>query len=226
MATINNLEDAAADFLANATITETSQEGVDLASDNGITAFVSNSNDIDMTTNPESNNAALTGSDDLDVTGNAEDNVIAANNGSNIIDAGDGNDQISTGDGDDAISLGDGDDTITVDGGGVKTIDGGLGNDAFIINPATDASEVSATTMTNLNRGDTVTVTVSDTNGNGMIDFDDVEITTSDNGSVTFTLGDGSSFVLDGVGVSSATNGDINYNVIDNGDETYTIELS
>lgn len=225
MATINNLEDAAADFLSNATITETTQEGVALASNNGITAFVSNSNDVDLS-QPESDNVILNGNANIGVTGNAEANIVAANSGDNTINAGGGDDQVSTGAGNDTISLGDGNDFVTVDGGGIKVIDGGAGNDAFVINPPADANDISATTLTNLNRGDTVTVTVTDANGNGALDIDDVTIATSENGSLTFTLGDGSLFTLDGVGVNSATDGAINYTVMDNGDGTYDVELS
>ena len=225
MATINNLEDAANDFLQGAAITETPQTGVSLATDGGITAFTSGTNNVDLM-GSESNNVVLTGNADLDVTGSAEGNVIAANNGDNVIDAGAGNDEVSTGAGDDTIALGDGDDVVTVDGGGTKTIDGGAGNDVFIITPVDAMDNPSSTTFTGLNMGDSVRLTVVDTNNDGVLDFSDVDIAPSDNGSLTFTLGDGTSFTLDGIGTDSATNGDINYSVIDNGDGTWDVAIT
>ena len=215
MATIDNLEQAADDFLAGANTEETSQTGVQLATnDDGVTAFTSETNDVDMS-GTGSNNAVLTGNEDLNVTANDSDNVVVGNSGSN---------EISTGDGDDQVSAGAGDDTINITGTGEKTIDGGEGNDLFVLG---DAAAGSQSTFTGLNVGDKVRVTVADTNGDGKLDVDDIEgISSDDSGNVVFTLKDGTSFTLEGVGEASAGNGDIAYEINDNGDGTFDVVLS
>ncbi len=226
MATINNIEDAANTFLQDATITETSQAGVSLATNDGISVFSSSTQDIDLSINSESNHVLLTGNTDLNVVANSDSNVIVANDGGNIIDAGAGDDSVSTGAGNDVVSLGDGNDHVEVDGGGIKTIDGGHGDDTFVIKLADDEVEHSDVTFTGLNRGDSVRVTIADNNGDGVLSLSDVDVLASDNGSLMFNLTDGSSFTLDGVSVDSALNGDINYSVIDNDDGTWDVVIS
>ncbi len=227
MATISNIEDAADSFLQNASLEDTSQDGVQLASDStGISAFTSETDDVDLA-GTDTDNVVLTGDADLDVKADSDDNVVVGNDGDNVVDAGAGDDQLSTGAGDDDITLGAGDDTIEVDGGGTKVIDGGVGNDTFAIKPAATDAEAGDTTFTGLNRGDALRVTVSDSNGDGQLTLDDIEgISASDNGSVVFNLKDGSSFTLDGVDVPSATDGFLNYSVIDNNDGTFDVEIT
>lgn len=223
MATIANLEQVAEDFLDAATITDADQAGVELATSGDVSVFTSSTDDVDLT-GTEVDHVALTGDADLDVTGDADQNFIVGNDGDNNIDAGAGDDQVNTGAGDDTISLGDGDDTVVITGDGTKTIDGGAGNDVFVINhPAGVGSD---STFTGLNRGDTVRLTVGDSNGDGVLGFDDVEISASDNGSLMFTLGDGTKFTLDGVSEEAALNGEINYEVVDNGNGTWDVVLS
>jgi hypothetical protein len=226
MATINNIEEAANSFLQDANLANTAQEGVSLATNDGLSAFTSSTQNVDLSASSESDNVLLTGDANLNVMADSESNVIVANDGDNQIDAGAGDDSVSTGAGDDIISLGDGNDHVEVDGGGMKTIDGGQGNDTFIIKLADNEEQDSDVTFTGLNRGDSVRVTVEDTNGDGMLSIDDVEIMASENGSLTFNLTDGSAFTLDGVSVESAQNGDINYSVIDNEDGTWDVVLS
>lgn len=223
MATITNLEDVAADFLEAATITDAVQEGVSLATDSsGNTAFTSDTNDIDLA-GTDVNHVALTGDADLDVTANDDGNLIIGNAGSNNIDAGGGDDQVTTGAGDDTVSLGDGNDTVEITGPGTKIIDGGAGDDTFIIDPSAAGSE---STFTGLNRGDKIRLTIADSNEDGVLNFDDVSISSSDDGHLTFTLADGTSFTLGDVSEASALNGDINYEVVDNGDGTWDVVLS
>jgi len=226
MATINNVEDAADSFLQSAALAETSQDGVSLAESGGTTALTSESKDIDLS-GASSDNAILAGDSDLDVTADGDDNVVVGNDGDNVIDADAGNDQVSTGAGDDTIDLGAGNDFIEITGAGEKMIDGGAGNDTFVFDAAETTDDASDTTLTSLNRGDSVRLTISDSNGDGTITVDDIEgITASDNDSVTFNLKDGTSFTLDGVEVSSATDGYLNYSISDNGDGTFDVEIT
>jgi len=218
-------EEAVNTFLQDATITETSQAGVILATNNGVSAFSSSTQGIDLSSNV-TNNAVLTGDLDLNVVADSDDNVIIANDGGNIIDAGAGDDYVSTGAGNDAVSLGAGNDHVEVDGNGIKNIDGGQGNDTFVIRLADEATGHSDVTFTGLNRGDSVRVTIADNNGDGVLSFSDVDVLASKNGSLMFNLTEGSSFTLDGVSVDSALNGDINYSVIDNDDGTWDVVIS
>lgn len=229
MATISNLEEAAADFLESAEF-ENLGEGVQLASLDGISAFTSSTSNIDLTsstgrtTNDVSDNAVLTGDADLDVIGNTGDNIIVGNDGSNDISADDGNDQLITGDGDDNISLGAGDDTVEITGSGNKIIDGGDGDDTFIITPDGAGSN---TIFTGLTIGDTLRIN-ADFHGNqdGVIDFADVDLDETDAGDVIFNLTDGTSFTLEGVTKEQAMDGTIKYEITTDDDGNITVELS
>ncbi len=222
----DSIKEMANTFLQDVTITETSQDGITLATNNGISAFLSSTQDIDLSTNSESNNAVLTGDLDLNVVADSDNNIIVANDGGNIIDASAGNDFVSTGAGKDVVFLGSGNDRIEVDGSGIKIIDGGKGNDTFVIKLADDETDHSDVTFTGLNRGDSVRVTVVDTNWDGVFSLNDIDVLESDNGSLMFNLTDGLSLTLDGVSVDSAFNGDINYSVIDNDDGTWDVVIN
>lgn len=222
MATINNLQEAATNSLESATYNDTAEMGIKLATGDDFSAFTSSTDDIDLSTNSDSDNVILTGSANLNVTADSDNNEIIANDGDNTIDAGAGNDAVSTGDGDDTVTMGEGDDYVQVNGSGLKTIDGGAGNDSFIIKLDDNEDQASDVTFTGLNRGDSLRVTVADNNGDGMLSMDDVEVTASENGSLTFNLNDGSSFTLDEVTFDT----ELNYAVTDNGDGTWDVDIT
>jgi len=222
MATINNLQEAAATSLETATFNDTAEMGIKLATGDDFSAFTSSTHDIDLSTNSDSDNVVLTGTANLNVTADSDDNVIIANDGDNTIDAGAGNDGVSTGDGDDTVTMGEGDDYVQVNGSGLKTIDGGAGNDSFIIKLDDNEEQASDVTFTSLNRGDSLRVTVADNNGDGMLSMDDVDVTASENGSLTFNLNDGSSFTLDGVTFDT----ELNYALTDNLDGTWDVDIT
>lgn len=224
MASINNLNEVAQNFLQQAvindTLQDTSKTGIQEFPVGDLKVFTSSVRDINLNIG-NSNHALLTGDSDFDIVGNDNDNYIVGNNGSNWIDAGNGNDQVATGAGDDFIKLGAGDDVIEIDGPGTKTVDGGEGNDLFVITP--DAlGENTNVTFTGLNRGDTLRI-YADANQDGKITWDDVESVGPDaNGNTTFVLKDGSSFTLEGVGNKD----DITYTIVENDDGSLYVELS
>ncbi len=223
MATVNNLGNIANEVLSTATLTETGETGIkEFTTDGGFKVFTSETDNIDLSTG-SSDNAILSGSQNIDATGNENENFIAGNNGDNTIDAGASNDQVSTGDGNDTVLLGAGDDIVEIDGTGTKIIDGGEGNDLFILGSNAAGSQ---STFTGLNVGDKVRVTVADTNGDGQLNVDDIDGISADTaGNVVFTLKDGTSFTLEGVNEASATNGDIAYDIVDNSDGTFDVIL-
>ncbi|TAL28586.1 MAG: calcium-binding protein [Alphaproteobacteria bacterium] len=98
----------------NETLTETS------GTDEVTSSFVS----VDLTNYSGIENASLTGSSNLDLTGDANDNILTGNSGNNTIDTGDGTDTVDAGDGDDVIIGG----LNNVD---ADTVDGGNGSDTF-----------------------------------------------------------------------------------------------
>ncbi len=224
MATLNNLQEAATTSLESATYNDTAEMGVKLASGEGFSAFTSSTHDIDLSkqSDSDSDTVILTGNSNLNISADSDNNEIIANDGDNIIDAGAGNDAVSTGDGDDTVTMGEGDDYVQVNGGGLKTIDGGTGDDSFIIKLDDNEDQASDVTFTGLNRGDSLRVTVADNNDDGMLSMDDVEVTASENGSLTFNLNDGSSFTLDEVTFDT----ELNYAVSDNGDGTWDVDIT
>lgn len=240
MATINNFKDiinesetSLQESLVDAIQVETSMEGVNFAVNGLESAFTSSTDSVDLTNNeltPDSisesetpNTVILTGENNLDVMGDEDNNLIMGNNGNNIIDTSEGDDNVMTGDGDDIVILGVGDDTIVVNGSGTKLIDGGNGNDTFMIKPNDESGDISLTTFTGLNRGDSLKIRVEDSNGDGELTFDDVDIDET-SGSAVFKLPDGTSFTLDGV--TNVKEGNINYTLIDNNDGTWDVELT
>jgi hypothetical protein len=204
--------------------------GVETSTVNGETAAISGTESIDLNALNGSGQAAtphidtviLTGSANLNATGDQHDNLIVGNDGNNNLHAGDGNDTVLTGDGVDTIMLGDGNDTIVIDGSGAKNVNGGGGDDHFVILDGSASNK----TFTGLNIGDRLTVTVPDGDGDNILEFDDVTIGASDNGSLTYTLANGSSFTLDGVPAEAATNGSVHYEIVDNGNGTWTVDIT
>lgn len=225
MASINNLNEVAQNFLQKAIINDTLQDtfktGIQEFPVDDFKVFTSSVRDINLNIG-NSNHALLTGDSDLDIVGNDNDNYIVGNDGSNWIDAGNGNDQVSTGAGDDFIKLGAGDDVIEIDGSGTKTVNGGEGNDLFVITPKALGGDTNVT-FTGLNRGDTLRV-YADANQDGKITWDDVESVVEDNGNTTFTLKDGTTFTLEGV--TGAQDGEITYTIGEDGDGNLYVELS
>jgi Ca2+-binding RTX toxin-like protein len=219
MASINNLNEVAQNALQKAVIIDSLKEGIQEFTVDDLKVFTSSVRDINLNIG-NANHALLTGDQDLDIVGNDNDNFIVGNDGSNWIDAGNGNDQISTGAGDDFIKLGAGDDVIEIDGPGDKTVNGGEGNDLFVIKPG--LGENSHVTFTNLNVGDKLRV-YADANQDGKITWDDVESVGPDaDGNTTFVLKDGSSFTLEGVGNKD----DITYTIGEDGEGNLYVELS
>jgi Ca2+-binding RTX toxin-like protein len=225
---------AAAKAFTDAPATDLSgNPGVQVATAGGETAAISGSANVDLNALNGSGQAAtphidtiiLTGNANLNATGDQHDNLIVGNDGNNNLQAGDGHDTVLTGDGADTIMLGDGNDTIIIDGSGTKNVNGGAGDDHFVIAD----SSASHQTFTGLNIGDRLTVTVPDGNADGVLDFSDVSVTGSNDpasASLTYHLSNGSSFTLDGVPLDAATNGSVNYEVVDNGDGTWTVDIT
>jgi hypothetical protein len=219
MASINNLNEVANNVLQKAVVIDSFKAGIQEFTVDDLKVFTSSVRDINLNIG-DANHALLTGNQDLDIVGNDNDNFIIGNDGSNWIDAGDGNDQIATGAGDDEIKLGAGDDVIEIDGPGNKTVDGGEGNDLFVIKAG--LGENSHVTFTNLNIGDKLRV-YADANQDGQITWDDVESVGPDgNGNTTFVLKDGTAFTLEGVTDKDS----IHYNVTFDDDGNPIVELS
>lgn len=198
MATINSLSNAANQILNDAiesgSVTETDTAGVYEFLVDGVTILASENTDIEM---GDVNAAMLIGNANADITGNDRINIIVGNDGDNVLTAGAGNDLVATGAGNDTIRLGDGDDCVFVDGPGTKTIDGGAGNDLFVITcPGID----SHITFTGLNVGDKLRL-YADANGDGQINMEDVDLenTFEADGNTTLTLVDGTTVVLEGI---------------------------
>lgn len=224
MASINNLNEVAQNFLQqsviNDTLLDTSNAGIQEFPVDDFKVFTSSVTDINLNTG-NSNHAMLTGNSDLDVVGNDNDNYIVGNDGNNRIDAGDGNDQISTGAGDDEIRMGAGDDVLEIDGSGNKLINGGEGNDLFVITKSA-MGEDTHLTFTALNRGDTLRI-YADVNNDGKITWDDVESVGPDaNGNTTFVLKDGTSFTLEGVGSKD----ELTYTIDEDSEGNLYVDLS
>ncbi len=220
-ATISNLMYEAENFLANATLEGSDQTNVDVATFNGATAFTSNDAHINLN-GIGSDNAFLTGDQDLSVYGNNNQNKIVGNDGDNYISTGaSGNDEDC-----DQVAAGEGNDTIVIDGFGAKLIDGGQGEDHFIIKlPLAEGSD---SDFVGLTLGDSLTIeNLADSNGNGLLDWGDVDGTsTNENGHLQFDLGNGTHFSLEGITEVQAYNGDIAYEIIANGDGTYDVTLT
>ena len=201
MATIDNLRGAANVLLAKAVaddaVESTDTDGVfafPINEDGDVFAVGSDSTDVVV---GESGAAALYGDVDASLVGNDDDNFLVGNDGDNVIVAAGGNDQVSTGDGDDIVTLGTGNDYITVDGTGTKIIDGGEGDDTFVIKAT---GEDSHTTLKGLDSGDKIRL-YADANDDGPIDMRDVDIdkTVEEDGNTTLVLVDGTTVVLEGV---------------------------
>lgn len=201
MATIDNLKDAANALLAKAvadgTVESTDTEGVfafPINEAGDVFALGSDSTDVVV---GDGGVAALYGDVDASLAGGGDDDFLVGNDGDNVIVAAGGDDQVSTGDGDDVVTLGSGNDYITVDGTGTKIIDGGEGDDTFVIKAT---GEDSHTTLTGLNAGDKLRL-YADANGDGQIDMRDVDIdkTVEEDGNTTLVLVDGTTVVLEGV---------------------------
>jgi Ca2+-binding RTX toxin-like protein len=76
---------------------------------------------------------ALSGADNLNLTGNAANNGMLGNNGANVLDGGLGNDVLYAGGGNDTLMGGAGDDLL--DGRqGSDRMEGGAGNDSYYVN--------------------------------------------------------------------------------------------
>lgn len=234
---VDAAENAAATFTSAAKTPLDGHTGIDTATNAaGEHAALSSTANVDLAALNSAGQAAspghidtiiLTGSADLNGTGDQHDNLIVGNDGNNHLHAGDGNDTVLSGNGDDMIMLQDGDDTAIINGSGTKTVNGGAGDDHFVV----IGQDGSDTTFTGLNIGDRLTVKVADANSDGILSFDDVTLSATGNGSVMYTLSDGTSFTLDGVSVAAAIpNADnpngINYSASDNGDGTWTVDIT
>ncbi|MDE1152419.1 MAG: hypothetical protein PW788_07775 [Micavibrio sp.] len=79
----------------------------------GIDTVMSSVVSIDLTGHTEIENAVLTGTGNLNLTGNAGNNVLTGNDGNNIIDGGAGADLMVGGKGDDSYTVDDSGDVIT-----------------------------------------------------------------------------------------------------------------
>lgn len=230
MPTISNIKEGVDEFINNLNndnfTSNPSSEGAETARDDFFnTTFMSDSEGITLL-DAESSNAGFIEYSDLDVIDDEGGNIIVGNDGDNIITAGAGagagDDIVPTGDGDDKVSLGDDEDLVLIDGSDTQSIDGGDGNDVFVIDSADSDGEQVTSTLTSLNIGDRAML--ADTNSDGVLSFDDVTISESDNGSVTFELDDGTTFTLDDVSVAQALNLDaLVYDVISNDDGTYGV---
>ena len=223
--------EAAAEALAkaqaflDATATDTGVSGIQTATVDGeqgaLSSINTSTDSVNLSGDGHIDTIVLTGSSNLNATGDQHNNFLVGNDGDNHLHALEGNDTVVTGGGEDTITLGDGNDTIIINGNGNKAVDGGAGDDCFVILPG----QGSHSTFTGLNIGDRLTVTVPDGNANGDLDFGDVELSGDDN-SLTYHLANGTSFTLDGVALSSATSGSIKYAIVDNEDGTWTVDLT
>ncbi|WP_373987441.1 hypothetical protein [Duganella sp. BuS-21] len=116
--------------VAGDVVVEASGEGTD----NVLVAFTA-AGTYALSANVE--NATVTGTLAVNVTGNGEDNVLTGNGAANKLDGGAGNDSISGGLGNDTVTGGAGSDTI--DGGaGNDSMTGGDGDDVYTVDVATD----------------------------------------------------------------------------------------
>ncbi|MCK5353894.1 MAG: hypothetical protein KAJ63_02150 [Methyloprofundus sp.] len=201
MATIDNLRGAADVLLAKAV----ADDAVESTDTDDVFAFPVNeagdvfalgSESTDVVAG-DSGIAVLYGDADANLVGGDGDDFLVGNDGDNVIVAAGGNDQVSTGDGDDVVALGTGNDYITVDGTGTKILDGGKGDDTFVIKAS---GEDSHTTLTGLNSGDKLRL-YADANDDGQIDMRDVDVdkTVEEDGNTTLVLVDGTTVVLEGV---------------------------
>lgn len=232
--TIGNLGNTADALVQNAmdqgSLTPTSQTGISSFDVLGNSILTSGSNKIDLSIpGTLSNDAILTGNENLTILGNDSGNRLVGNDGNNLIDSGDGDNQISTGAGVDTLILGAGNDVVEVDGGGNKLVEGNLtgGNNLIIIKPAVTSEDASNTLLTKLKVGDRVRVEgIKDENGDGKLGLEDIDgISADEGGNAVFTLKDGSSFTLAGVSVDSAVNGDIAFDITDNGNGSFDVVL-
>ena len=114
---------------AGDTITEDTNEGIDL---------VNASTSTTLSENVE--NLTLTGTGGIRGTGNTLDNLITGNGGNNTLNGEDGNDTLIGGDGNDKLLGGDGND-ILIGGAGNDTLTGGLGNDSYIYNAVSEQTD-------------------------------------------------------------------------------------
>jgi Ca2+-binding RTX toxin-like protein len=80
-------------------------------------------------------NAQLTGTAALDLTGNGGHNQLTGNAGANHIDGGDGNDTLAGGAGNDTLLGGEGDDTFVYDAADGSVV-GGAGTDTLLVTGA------------------------------------------------------------------------------------------
>jgi Ca2+-binding RTX toxin-like protein len=82
-------------------------------------------------------NATVTATAAVHVTGNALDNTITGNAVGNNLQGGDGKDLLSGGAGNDTLAGGNGDDTLN-GGVGTDSMTGGAGNDTYVVSATTD----------------------------------------------------------------------------------------
>ena len=116
--------------VAGDVVTELDGEGTDLVN----VAFAAAGTYV-MTANVE--NATVTGTVAINVTGNELANVLIGNAVNNTLAGGGGNDSLDGGAGNDSLLGGDGNDTLN-GGAGSDTLTGGGGNDVYAVDVATD----------------------------------------------------------------------------------------
>jgi Ca2+-binding RTX toxin-like protein len=119
------------------------------AADEGTDTIVSSVSIAALAANVE--NAQLTGTGALDLTGNALDNNLVGNAGANHIDGGDGNDTLAGGAGSDTLIGGIGDDTFIFDAADTATgaVQGGDGNDTLLVTGALPGGKLDLTAVPN-----------------------------------------------------------------------------
>lgn len=96
---------------------------------------------LDLNNYSNIENVALTGNQNLNLTGDSNDNLLVGNDGDNILDGGVGNDNLNGGSGNDTLVGGDGNDVLN-GGTGNDLLFGGIGNDTVeAYNLATDGAD-------------------------------------------------------------------------------------
>ncbi|MEC7120099.1 MAG: calcium-binding protein, partial [Pseudomonadota bacterium] len=101
-------------------LVENLNEGNDTVTSNSISLDLSNYSNIE--------NAALTGNENLNLTGDSNNNILTGNDGDNILEGGAGSDQLNGGAGNDTLFGGDGNDVLN-GGTGNDMLFGGVGDD-------------------------------------------------------------------------------------------------
>ncbi|MEE9356443.1 MAG: calcium-binding protein [Methylococcaceae bacterium] len=215
---VNNVVTTQTTNVDNSIKVFTSAESDVVLPDEGIAIILDGDKDLNATGNDndnfitgnEGNNIIEGGDGDDQIDGGAGDDTITDGNGNDVVAGGDGNDIITSNDGDDQIEGGNGDDTLT-DGSGNDVISGGSGDDTFIVGDGNDVciggegndvfvlneTDQGDNALTGLNIGDQLQI--SDRNGDGNIDGDDVQSIQSTEAGLNMVFVDNTSVTIEGV---------------------------